>query len=344
MRCSCDHGEKGPNETMAKKQPAKRAFDWRTYSKPVRLLTEVQEVAFAGGDLAPLMSWTAADPRSRFEIRARSAGLYHRGVSLARISGEGPFIAEVDAGTGPGDRAELAGPQDVTALVTRLEDMRQAIDADANEPGVARNRRSYAHGIAAGNAGQDLDGDTMVVVDADYALGRRKLDLVALLRSEGVTGAGGFASPDLSFIDVRVPGQSLTGPGGLSALADDLADFGKALSGEHIRRAAAEIAELTRQKVRLGLLPRELDVRSVTETLPHLIVAFAEVDPSDPRLGAAILEVQERLASRHYPTHRLRFAHFTLVPEDGDGAALGEGDAMQYREFKSYRLALRSEG
>lgn len=328
---------------MAKKQPSKRAFDWRTYSKPARLLTPSQEAAFIDGPLSPLLAWASGDPLSRFEVRARSAGLFHRGVSVARISGEGPFIAELDAveGAAP-QRLELPDEAAVAAFELHLDGVRQAIDLSAEADGAQRNHRSYAHGIAAGNAGQDIDADALVVVDSDYSLGRRKLDLVALLRSTGVTGPGGFATPDLAFIDVRVPGQSLTGPGGLAALADDLADFGKALSGEHVRRAEIEIAELTWQKMRLGLLPESLDVRSVSEALPHLIVAFAETDPTSPALDEAIVGLQERLASRHYPTHRLRFVHFTKVPEDGDGAALGEGDAMDYREFKSYRYAGRS--
>lgn len=327
---------------MAKKQSSKRAFDWRTYSKPVRLLTQTQETEFRTGMLRPLLDWADGDPRSRFEIRARSAGLYHRGVSLARIGGDGPFTAEIEiAEAAQPERVALPDDASVAALVERLQETRWAIDVAAQKGTAERNRRSYAHAIASGNAGGDLDSDAMVVVDADYALGRRKLDLVAIMRSEGVTGPGGFANPDLAFIDVRVPGQSLTGPAGLAAVADDLADFGKALSGEHVLRAAAEITDLVAQKVRLGLLPAELDVRSVMDTLPHLIVAFAEADPTPTVNDPAIVELQERLAARHYPTHRLHFLHFTTVPEDGDGLAVEEGDAMDYREFKSYRYAGR---
>lgn len=323
---------------MAKKQKTKREFDWRTYSKPARLLTEAQERAFQDGMLAPVLEWTTSDPLSRFEIRARSASLYHRGVSVVRILSESPFIAEFEPveGAAP-ERLEITDDASVAGLIERLDTARTRLDAAPE----TRNRRSYAHAIARGNSGDDLAADAMVIVDSDYSLGRRKLDLVALLRSEGVSGPGGFASPDLTFIDVRVPGQSLTGPGGLSATADDLADFGKALSGEHVRRAAFEIAELANQKVRLGLLPAELEVRSVSESLPHFMVAFAESDPTPPANDATIIELHERLASRHYPTHRLGFVHFTQVPEDGDGLTLEPGDAMDYREFKAYRYADR---
>lgn len=323
---------------MAKKQTTKRAFDWRTYSKPTRLLSSSQEEAFASGLLAPILEWTVSDPRSRFEIRSRSASLYHRGVNLGRVTGEGPFSTELVTAEGEApERVELMDAQGVSALLERLGAVRATIDAAADAPGAARNHRSYAASIACANKGTDLAADALIVVDAEHALGRRRLDLVALLRSEGVSGPGGFANPDLVFIDVRVPGQSLTGQIGLEAIADDLADFGKALSGEHRRRTAAEITELVAQKVRLGLLPAELEVRMVAETLPHLLVAFAAADPTPTANDAAIIGLHERLSSRHYPTHRLWFAHFTEVPEDGDGLTLEEGDAMDYRAFKAYR-------
>lgn len=323
---------------MAKKAQTKRAFDWRTYSKPARLLTSAQEEAFGGGMLAPLLEWAAADARTRVEIRSRQAAFYHRGVSLARVQGDGPHLAEFEAAAGSApERVEIASAEDVAELERRLEHTRSECDRSLDSGDTARNHRGFASAIAQGNRGDDLWADALIVADADYSLGRRKLDLVALLRTEGVTGPGGFANPDLAFIDVRVPGQSLTGPAGLAAVADDLADFCKALSGDHLRHTEAEIGELVAQKVRLGLLPAELEVRGISQGMPHLIIAFAESDPRPPACDAAIVELHDRLAARHFPTHRLRFLHFTQVPEDGDGLALEPGDAAGYREFKAYR-------
>lgn len=327
---------------MAKKPSAKRAFDWRTYSKPARALSPAQEEAFATGVLAPVLAWALADPRSRFEIRARAAGLYHRGIAIARITAEEPFIAEFEPAEGsPPERVTLGTAEDVAALVARLDEKRAAIDAAIESGEASRARRSFTGAIAAGNAGGDLFSDEIVVIDTDYRLAKRKLDLVALVRTEGVTGPGGFSNALLAFIDLRTPEQSLGGQNSLAAVASDVAEYVKAISGEHLTRTAEEMTQLVAQKIRLGLLPAEMEIRGVDPDLPQIMVAFAESDPTDPSCDAAIIELHEKLTARHYPTALLRFAHFTAVPEDGDGIALEPGDAMTYREFKAYRTAGR---
>ena len=332
---------------MAKKKggSTKRAFDWRTYSKPMRLLSDDQESAFAeGGMLAPLLAWTLSDPLTRFEIRARKAGFYHRGVSLARISGEPPRLtAEVALPTGAAaEQLALETPDAVAELVASLEARRASIDAEFSSGTQSRNHRSYATAFARGNAGGDLFADEIVILDSEHAVGKRKIDLVGLLRTEGVTGPGGFSSPSLVFVDVRSPERPATGNNGPAAVASDLADFAKALAGEHRNRTGAEMLRLAAQKVRLGLAPEELEVRSVREGMPWLVVAFCEIDPTDRANDLAIHQLHDRLAAKHFPVEqRLRFAHLTSAPEDGEGLTVGAGDLMTYREFKTYRTANR---
>lgn len=325
---------------MAKKQQTKRAFDWRTYSKPDRELTEAQEFAFTEGVLAPVLSLAAERPQTRFEIRARSAQLYHRGASVARITGDGPFVAEMESGDGVIARRPVETPADVAALVESLRERFAALDAAAVS-GAPRSKRDYAASIATGNSGDDLFADDIVVVDLDYSAGKRRFDLMAVVRTEGVTGPGGFSNPMLAFIDLRTPGQSLTGNNGLSAVAADLAEFAKALGGDHLERTRLEIADLVAQKVRLGLLPEELDVRALDDRMPRFIVAFAEYGIESAEHDAAIVELHDRLAARHFPTERLAFVDFTVVPDDGDGIALSAEHVMSYREFKAYRTAGR---
>ncbi len=325
---------------MTKKQRPKRAFDWRTHSRPARLLTPAQEAAFAGGFLAPVLAWATVDPRTRFEVRARSAALYHRGVSLCRVGGDAPFEAELESTDAtPSYQVSLMNDEAVVDLVRRLDELRGKVDDLLDSGEQSRNHRSYSAALATGNAGGDLTRDALVAVDLEYALGRRRFDLVALMRSDGVTGPGGFASPDLAFVDVRVPGQTLRGAAGLSALADDLADFAKALCGEHVRRSCTEVQGLLAQKIRLGLLPEELGVRSIAGGMPHLVVVFAEREVDGPGDDEAIVELHDRLASRHYPTMRLHFAHVVLASEDGEGLAVSQSDLMDYRSFKAYRRA-----
>lgn len=332
---------------MAKKKGSatKRAFDWRTYSKPPRLLSAEQESALTGdGDLVPLLAWTLSDPLTRFEVRARTVGIYHRGSSLARISGEPPRLsAEVEPGGGsPAARIAIETPEAVTGLIEALEALRSSVDAEMESGAEPRRHRSYVTAFARGNAGADLFADQIVILDSEYAIGRRKIDLVGVIRTEGVTGPGGFSSPALVFVDVRSPQRPVTGNNGPAAVASDLADYAKALAGEHRDRTGYEMVRLAEQKVRLGLAPTDLDIRSVREGMPWLVVAFCDIDPTDRACDSAIHELHDKLAAKHFPVEqRLRFVHLTSAPEDGEGLAVGVDDLMTYREFKSYRTSGR---
>lgn len=348
---------------MAKK-PSKKQFDWRTYSRPDRLLTPEQEDAFSpGGLLAPVLELALGDPRIHFQIRARSAALYYRGTALARIKGDfAPFAAEFEAPPGaPAPRTPLETAADVEALLATLAEKRAALDeaadsgstSDADTTGavaggpVPRPERDYLLAIAGSNPPADADalyGGELVVIDLEYTYGKRRYDLIALRRVEGVSGLGGFAHPRLVFIDARVASQPLGGQMGLDAVAGDFADFAKALGGSHLARAKGELLDLTEQKVRLGLLPADLEVREIADGLPEFLVLFAGYpNVADRTSDAAIIGMHERLALRHFPTEqRLRFANLPSVPDVPDASlALGEDDIVSYRQFKEFRQHAR---
>lgn len=309
----------------------KKQFDWRTHSKPVRGLSATQEAALVGGELRPLLELALSDASYRLEVRPRSASLYRHGTMLVRITGDGPFVAEVESPGGI-ERREIATVGQSTGLADELHAMVPS----------APNRRAVLHALASVNSGGDLYSDELIVVDTEYNVGQRKVDLVALRRSEGVTGPGGFANPVLVLGDVRCCGQSLTGNAGLASVAADVAEFAKALSGEHLARAHAELVDLVAQKVRIGVLPPELEVRAITDALPELLVLFSDFDVTDPSHDRALIELAEKLAARHYPAGRLTFAHYIETPEPGDHSmALREGEVVGYRDFKAYRQAER---
>lgn len=320
---------------MAKKSSS-RQFDWRSYSRPSRLLTDAQEAALSEGILRPLLDAVMAHPLMRLEIRSASASIYYRGASVLRLTGDGPFIAEF----GSGSRLPIAAHADVQTCLETLTVESAAADADVAATG--RNERSYEQAIACGNSGGDLWADELVIIDLEYTYGKRRYDLIGLHRREGVTGPGGFANARLAFIDLRVPGQSLTGGGGLAAVGADFAEFVKALGSEHLDRAKIEFEDLVQQKSRLGLLPAELDFRGFTEEFPELIAMFADLRIAEPSNDAAMTELHERLVARHFPTERLRFVDLPSVAEDGQGATVREGDVRDYRAFKSYRHAQRA--
>lgn len=327
---------------MAKKQPSKKQFDWKTYQKPQRLLTESQEHAFGDGILTPLLRFAETTSSVVLEIRSRTASLYCFGVPLVRITGEDSFVAEFDPADGGGapERVPLDGEADVVALIERV----RATCADVEPEATANpNRRAYLQALAASNAGGDPFGDQFVIVDIEYPYGKWRYDAVALSRTEGVTGPGGFANPMHAFIDVRVPGQSVTGQVGLENLGNALADFTKALAGHHISLSRAETGDLLDQKVRLGMLPEEIELRDITEKLPELIVVFIGDEVMQQAYDVPINRLHEKLSARHYPTHRIAFAHVPDTRGVPDAAlTLGEVDIMDYRAFKSYRTAGRS--
>lgn len=330
---------------MAKKQGQKqRQFDWMTYSKPARLLTEAQEESLSTGLLQPLLSAVVADASLRLDIRARSANLYYRGSSLLRLTGE-PMLAEFEpAGGGAPERVALAAPGDIQALLGRIETARAAVD-DSFSEGEAPARRAVLQAVADANRGGDLFASEYVVVDLEYTYGKRRYDLIAIKRTEGVTGPGGFSNPRLAFVDVRCCEQGLGGANSLEAVGGDLADFTKAIGGSHLERAKLEFTELIAQKVRLGLLPTELDVRALDHGLPEMLVAFVGYERLvDRDSDSAIIALHERLSSRHFPTeHRLRFVDLppaVMQKTEGpdDELMIRSDDAMTYRQLKEYRL------
>ena len=250
-----------------------------------------------------------AEPLLALEIRARAASLYYRGVSLGRISGDGPFVAELDAvGAAGAERLSLVDADDVSALLGRIETACAAVDS---KPGTTTTALSVTTSRCSRprTAGGDLFASEYLFVDLEYTYGKRRYDLVALRRTEGVTGPGGFANPRLVLVDARCAGQSLTGQNGLDAVGGDVADFAKALGGAHLERARIEMAELAAQKVRLGLLPADLEVRGIDDGMPEFLVLFANYEGiEDSRHDAAIIALHDRLNARHFPTDRLRFA------------------------------------
>lgn len=335
---------------MAKKS-TKREFDWRTYSKPQRLLTTEQEAAFSSGVLRPFLELALSDDAVSFEIRARQATLYYRGASIVRISGaSAPFSASIDAGlrlprarrsgaeqleTWPLDAAEQ-----VSACVSELGKLRAGLDSFADED--SATAREVLMRFATANR-VDAETAELLVVDVEYQYGRRRFDFVAMRRAASVGGAAAFSAPRL------VVGELYTGhrpPGaasGLTSFGADAAEFAHALSGEHLARARGELGELALQRQRLGLLP-PAPFSHFAEGLPELLVAFAEPSFVSPAFDAPLAETHDRAVARHFPADLLRFTALGdgRIQSDDRSLAAGEDDIVPYRAFKGMRK--RSQG
>ncbi|MEI7814211.1 MAG: hypothetical protein WCJ13_05425 [Coriobacteriia bacterium] len=338
---------------MAKSNPKRREFDWRTYVKPSRLLTPAQEEAFADGVLAPLLAWARTSDSARFEVRARQAAIYHAGTMLLRIRGaEQPFVGEIDsnvrlprderAGAEHLETWPLSSADEVAAAVAELGILAQLNDTyrAANNP----SERGMLHAFATANDGRSGTEARYIVADTEFQYGKRRFDFVGMRRAESVGGLAGFTTPRLVFGQFKSSNRALSGSSGVVAHAADFADFAQALGGTHLEAARTELDELVQQKLRLGLLAHDLPFRHFTEDEPEYLVVFCDYDLASVSLDVPLAEMHDKLVARHCRPELLRFVGI----DSGDGSmatpapTLGAEEALNYREFKRYRKQLRS--
>lgn len=331
---------------MAKKSNTKREFDWRSYSKPARLLSDEQEASLTDGTLAPLLHIGRERADLHLEIRARQMAFYCRGTLVLRIRGtEQPFVGEIDANVRL-PRAERTNAEQietwpltsaeevarVVAEVTALCDLTATFTDAADMP-----ERGVLHAFAEANSSGDGD---LVVIDTEYQYGKRRFDFVAMKRAEGVAGPGGFTTPRLVVGQLKSAPRPLTGTSGLPVYAADFAEFARALGGTHLARAKEELGDLFAQKQRMGLAVADIPFRHLTEDDPEYLVVLAGFSAADEALDPPLIEMHEKIVTRHYRPELLRLA---AVADPADAAALrlGAADLMTYREFKGYRKRLR---
>jgi len=337
---------------MAKSKPTRREFDWRTYTKPARLLTPEQEQALTRGVLGPVAEWASRHESVRFEIRARQAALYDRGTLLLRIRGnEPPFVGEIDANVrlprderSGAERIEvwpLSTPDEVSAILDELDSLAAFNDAVTNAP----PERSALHTFASANDGRAGDRAVYIVADTEYQYGRRRFDFVAMRRAEGVGGLAAFTTPRLVFGQFKSAERPLSGSSGLVGHAADFAEFALSLGGSHLTSARLELDELVRQKVRLGLLDASIPFRHFTDDRPEYLVVLSGFDLSSPELDGTLAEMHDRLVARHYPPDLLRLASVAPsdTPESRRGLEVAADVAMEYRAFKRIRKQARAQ-
>lgn len=337
---------------MAKRKPTQREFDWRTYSKPARILTTEQEAALTEGVLAPLLEWSSSRDGVRFEVRTRQAAIYHKGTLLLRVRGnQGPFVGEIDANVRlpRGDRTgseqleiwPLSSAGEVSAVLGELDALRVMNEATGGD----LPERAGVQAFASANDGRAVDDPVYVVVDTEYQYGKRRFDFVAMRRAEGVGGLARFTTPRLVFGQFKTATRSLSGNPGLVAHAADFADFAQALGGFHLESARLELDELAKQKVRLGLLSAGIPFRRFTEDRPEYLVVLSGIDLASPDLDSPLAEMHDRLVARHHPPELLRLVG---IESRGDQSAraltISEENVMDYRGFKRLRKQLRASG
>jgi hypothetical protein len=338
---------------MAKSKPNRREFDWRTYTKPARLLTPEQEEAFADGRLSPLLQWAQIHDSVRFEIRARQAAIYHSGTMLLRIRGaEPPFVGEIDANVrlprnerSGAERLEtwpLSSAGEVDAVLAELDTLRDySVQSGAGAP---CSERGVLHAFAQANDGRLGETARYLIADTEFQYGKRRFDFVGMRRAEAVGGAAGFTTPRLVFGQLKSGERPLSGASGVIAHAADFADFAQALGGAHLAAARAELDELVTQKLRLGLLDASVPFRHFPEDDPEYLLVFSGYDLASSALDTPLAEMHDKLVARHCRPELLRFVGLDDAQAEADTPPLwlGSDDALSYREFKSYRKRLRA--
>ena len=337
---------------MSAKKSTKREFDWREYSKPARVLTTAQESELLGGFLRPLLDLALADTALNLHIRARQATLYHRGVSLVRLSGaEPPFTAQIDANlrlsrperTGA-ERLEswpLYDPKSVSELLGEVRALCEFADSLAAEEG-ATPARNVLMRFAEANGPRVSHSAELVVVDVEYQYGKRRFDFVAMRRATGVGGLGAFTTPRLVIGELFTGDRAPSSPAGLTTFGAEAAQFAHALSGEHLERAKTELTALAAQKIRLGLLAPDIPFSHFAAGSPQLLVAFTTPSFSDASIDAPIAELHDRAVARHFPAELIEFAAVgDARPDDDHSLEVAEDDVLPYRAFKGMRKRLQ---
>jgi hypothetical protein len=333
---------------MTAKKNTKREFDWRSYSKPARLLLGEQETALRAGVLRPVLELCLApsEPRLDLEIRARQAAIYYRGAPIARITGtSAPFCGAIDVrfASPRHERPDaeqlettvLADAPSVDAFVANLQRSVHALDGFSASEGETPSAREELLRFADANR-QNAAELEILVVDIEYQYGRRKFDFVAMRRAAAVGGVGAFTTPRLVLGEVYSGHRPPSAAAGLTSFGADGAEFAHALRGEHIERAKAELGELALQRMRLGILG-EAPFARFTEGVPEVLVVATSPEIVDPDLDAALAELHDRTVARHFPPELLRFALAGRARGVDGSFAVGEDDVLSYREFKAAR-------
>jgi len=298
------------------------------------------------GALSPLLELALARDDLRMEIRSRQAAFYCRGTLVLRVRGaEEPFVAEIDANIRL-PRVERAGAEQLETWPLTSPDEVELCVAEiialcnltaGFTDGAPVSERAVLHAFADANSSPDGD---LMVIDTEYQYGKRRFDFVAMKRAEGVAGPGGFTTPRLVVGQLKSAPRPLGGTSGLAVYAADFAEFARALGGAHLAKAKDELAELFCQKQRLGLVSADIPLRHLTEDDPEYLVVLAGFSAGDEALDPPLIEMHEKIVTRHYRPELLRLAGVEN-PANAEHLRMTADGMMTYREFKGYRKRLR---
>jgi len=281
----------------------KHDVDLMTYHKNPRRLPPAMENALVGrgGMLKPVLDRVTADQRLRLEIRDRRFNVYYRGGSVMLVDGrKASWSLHFDKKYFNSMTILLPDlPKECTA-----ENVRQWLEAFPElTAGMDRwwthhpqGERDHCQKIATQNSGMHgrPDGDYLVL-DLEYEYAKCRFDMIAAKRRITRNDPDGWEEPDLVFVEVKSGYGACSGISGLEAHAHDYRKIITSGDGQHVSSIRDEYQDLIVQKMRLGLLNKDLGFKRFSPAVPELLFIFVDLDMKEPKLQTPLKKTRDIL-------------------------------------------------
>lgn len=280
----------------------KNDVDLATYRKGPRHLPQAMEDALGpGGMLNPIMAIITADQRLRLEIRDRRFNVYYRGGNLMLVDGrreswslhfDKKYFNTVK--TPPPDLPEKCTAENVIQWLEAFPELTVGMDRWwTHHP---QGERDHCQKIATQNSGMHghPDGDYLVL-DLEYEYAKCRFDMIAAKRRITRNDPDGWEEPDLVFVEVKSAPGACSGVSGLEAHARDYRRIITSGDGQPLIRIKEEYQDLIAQKMRLGLLAKDLGFKRFSPAVPALLFILVDLDMKDPKLQTPLRNTRDVL-------------------------------------------------
>jgi hypothetical protein len=244
----------------------------------------------SGGMLNPVLARVTADQRLRLEIRDHRFNIYYRGGNLMCIDGRKKLWSlHFDKKYFNGismpvpDLPEQCTAANVRRWIEAFPDLMAGMDGWwTRHP---QGERDHCQKIATANSGMASPppGDYLVL-DLEYEYAKCRFDMIAAKRRITPTDAAGWEEPDFVFVEVKSEYGACVGVSGLEAHASDYRRIISSGDGHPITIIKKDYQDLIAQKMRLGLLGRDLGCNRFSLAVPELLFILVDLEMKDPRL------------------------------------------------------------
>ena len=285
----------------------KNDVDLATYhnKRKPRLLPKAMEDALGpGGMLNPVLRKVTgdADQKLRLEIRDRRFNLYYRGGNLMLVDGRGKSSLSLHFDKKyfnhttilPPDLPKECTAVNVIRWLEAFPDLTAGMDRWwTHHP---QGERDHCQKIATQNSGMlGRPAGDYLVLDLEYEYAKCRFDMIAAKRRITRNDPDGWEEPDLVFVEVKSAPGACAGVSGLEAHARDYRKIITSGDGQPITRIKEEYQDLIAQKMRLGLLGKDLGFKRFSSAVPELLFILVALDMKDPKLQTPLEKARDVL-------------------------------------------------